>query len=306
MVALDANVLIRDFWWKSAPAQDLLNWFFLSHTLVIPEIIIAEAANCLKNRATDLLGKIQVNRSDRLMEQYKSLFNKRKLDDETPEELAQRYKKFIYKIVRSNKGLVPSPPEINLNKIIERSIQRKKPFNKGDKGFRDTLLWLNIIDIVKKYNRVSFISQNVNDFGGTNGLLHPELEAELYQHLPQEINFFYFKSLQEFSSFIDEDCESRVMLFERSMQTNRMKRFDMHDWLFSNLVGCLDGQDFDGASWVGMPATAEGPILTEIEDVVSFNIHNTKFTGVNSSTKCNAVKKTCRRNKPMPFTRSVV
>ena len=27
---------------------------------------------------------------------------------------------------------------------------------------------------------------------------------------------------------------------------------------------------------------------------------------VNSSTKCNAVKKTCRRNKPMPFTRSVV
>ena len=33
---------------------------------------------------------------------------------------------------------------------------------------------------------------------------------------------------------------------------------------------------------------------------------NSKLHEVNSSTKCNAVKKTCRRNKPMPFTRSVV
>ena len=32
----------------------------------------------------------------------------------------------------------------------------------------------------------------------------------------------------------------------------------------------------------------------------------TRYSKVNSSTKCNAVKKTCRRNKPMPFTRSVV
>ena len=278
-MALDANVLIRDFWWKSAPAQELLNWFFLGHTLVIPEIIITEAANCLKNRAVDLLTKIQSNPSNRLVEQYRALFNKKTIDSETAEELSQRYKKFIYRIVRLNKGLIPATPEINLNEIIERSIQRKKPFNKGDKGFRDTLLWLNVIDIVKKYSRVSFVSQNTNDFGDENGRLHSELKAELSRHLPQDINFFYFKSLHDFSSFMDKEREVSTLFFERAMQANKMKRFDMHDWLFLNLVGCLDGQDFDDASWVGMPDSAEGPVLTEIEDVVSFKIHNANFTG---------------------------
>lgn len=39
---------------------------------------------------------------------------------------------------------------------------------------------------------------------------------------------------------------------------------------------------------------------------VSFLFDGNFNSLVNSSTKCNAVKKTCRRNKPMPFTRSVV
>ena len=45
-------------------------------------------------------------------------------------------------------------------------------------------------------------------------------------------------------------------------------------------------------------------LILSLDSLISYS--NSKIKMVNSSTKCNAVKKTCRRNKPMPFTRSVV
>lgn len=47
-------------------------------------------------------------------------------------------------------------------------------------------------------------------------------------------------------------------------------------------------------------------ICERFHKTIQNEFYATAFRRVNSSTKCNAVKKTCRRNKPMPFTRSVV
>ena len=55
-----------------------------------------------------------------------------------------------------------------------------------------------------------------------------------------------------------------------------------------------------------MQSNAAGSMWSANVQCVNY-VNNTRiYLKVNSSTKCNAVKKTCRRNKPMPFTRSVV
>ena len=57
----------------------------------------------------------------------------------------------------------------------------------------------------------------------------------------------------------------------------------------------------------GVMTTPTQAHLTALDDTErEYWVREVGFYLVNSSTKCNAVKKTCRRNKPMPFTRSVV
>lgn len=281
MLVLDANILIRDFWWKSSIVQYLQQWLFLDHTLVIPEIAILEASACIKRRATDLLNRMKRGFSERLAEQYKRLFNRKSITKETPDELAHRYEQFLRKLIRSNKGIAAPIPDIDIKEILSRSVLRKKPFNNGDKGFRDTILWLNVIGIAQEYKRVSFVSENINDFGNQHRELHQELAEEVSLHLPKGMSFFYFDNLNKFVEFFDKDDKARIDIFQRSIQTNKIKKFDLFDWIYSNLPKELDGRDFDEAKWVGLPRSIEAPILTEMELVTGIDVSHVKFLDQN-------------------------
>jgi len=90
-----------------------------------------------------------------------------------------------------NINIVLTPKERNIwNKIIKKSINKKKPFNGGssesDKGFKDELQWESIIEYAKKSPNESFmlITKNSNDF--TN-----ELCDEFRYETNKKIEIYY-------------------------------------------------------------------------------------------------------------------
>jgi hypothetical protein len=169
LLVVDANILIQDFWLEGSNWNHLRKHMFLMHTLVVPEIALDEAAANIERRADDLLRRINVGGyTDRLKAQYQSLFNRKQRTKEKASDLRERYKKFIQKVLDSQGGFLASIPSVDLSILLQRSINRKKPFNKGDKGFRDTLIWLGVVDLVKEYERVSFVSANTSDYAGTD------------------------------------------------------------------------------------------------------------------------------------------
>lgn len=282
LLVLDANILIRDFWWKSSAFKYLQDRIFLSHAIVIPKISVEESKAHLIRRSQDLAVRMREKPdSDRLIEQYKNLHNTSTYNNESPKVLGERYEIYIKDKIEKFGGFIADYPEINTEDILDRSINRIKPFNKGDKGFRDTVLWLSVLELVKKYERVSFVSENVSDFADeSKKYIHVDLELELKKYLSDHLNFFYFRNLDEFSAYMDKDKKNGADSFAKALMAGGYKDFELISWLTNNLVeefSKSEIESFDGVHWPGLPYEVEAPILTYVEEVVGIDIHRAKF-----------------------------
>ncbi|WP_230659336.1 PIN domain-containing protein [Psychrobacter sp. I-STPA10] len=282
LLVLDANILIKDFWWKSETLEYLQNRMFLFHSIAIPKLSLDEATAHLIRRAENLKERMDENSSsERLIGQYQQLYNKSSKDAETPQELGKRYKQFITVMVQKFDGLIVENSKVDIDTILDRSINRIKPFNKGDKGFRDTILWLSILDMIKDYQRVSFISANVNDFAnGSNDTLHKDLLEEVKEVLPSHLNFYFFRNLEAFIARMDPDRKVGAQAFLKAVMSGGYTKFKIDDWLEKNLIQKLSDsilEDFDGVKWAGLPYWVEAPKLIEIEDLVGIEIYRENF-----------------------------
>lgn len=278
VLVIDANVLIRDFWWEGSGPQHLLKRLFLMHTLVVPELALREAAMHLEARATDLLGRLdQSPHNDRLLGQYQRLFRKRERDAESPQALARRYMRFIRRMVDTHEGHVAPTPQVSVKRLLDRSLQRIKPFNKHDRGLRDTLLWFGVLELIKRFKRVSFVSENTSDFADKSRRLHPALEQEAQKLLPQNVNFRYFPTLNEFIAAIDQGGSASAEAFIQALKRGGFRGFVLHDWMLRNLIRLVKNVELDSVDWAGVPHHAEDPRLVEIEDIVALEAFDESF-----------------------------
>ncbi len=92
-----------------------------------------------------------------------------------------------------------------------RSLNRVKPFSdKGDKGFKDTLIWLSILDDAKVNKNINYIfcSQNTNDF--EQGYLSEEFK------LISKSKFIYLTSISELKEYLDGEVKLNLKLKENN------------------------------------------------------------------------------------------
>lgn len=54
--------------------------------------------------------------------------------------------RFDLKIKENNIKIIPSVKIVDPTKLINRAVYYKPPFEKGDKGFKDTIIWLSVIE----------------------------------------------------------------------------------------------------------------------------------------------------------------
>lgn len=277
ILALDANVLVQNFWLEGSNWSYLRKRDYLGHTIAIPEIVLCEAAAQIEARAKDLLRRIEENGvTTRLKAQYQSLFNRKRISAETPSELAHRYRAFVEKFIKQADGIILPPPRIEVSDLLQRSISRRKPFNRGDKGFRDTLIWLNVIDLVRQYKRVSFVSANTTDYADGESL-HSDLEEDLKPVLPESIHFRYFKGLPEFIAFIDRDGEAGAEALRDALMTTGYSGFQLDEWVIENIDDILAHHELDGVGWTALPYHAEDPRLLDLEELVGLEVHNQSY-----------------------------
>lgn len=274
LLVVDANILIRDFWWEGGDFRYLLAHLMLGHRLIIPEIALLEARAHLVRRAEDILTRLdgQASPAAKLLANFQRFFKGETVaQHSSPEDLGSRYEKFIRAAVESANGLIVPTPKIELEEIVRRSIRRARPFTSGDKGFRDTLIWYGILELVKEFQHVSFVSSNTNDFAGPDGNLHTDLDEEVMAVLPEHKQFRFFKSLYEFIAVIDEDGEATAEAFKYAILQGGCQGFVLEDWLAENIEELSRDIELDGVEWAGMPHWAENPILVDLEEVVAID-----------------------------------
>lgn len=78
---------------------------------------------------------------------------------------------------------------VSTRELVPRAINATRPFREGEKGFRDTLIWMSLLAYLKKFGqrnlKLLLVTANSNDFfekSPEGVMLHSDLRKDLVEH----------------------------------------------------------------------------------------------------------------------------
>lgn len=150
-----------------------------SSTLAVPAIVFEETVNHFRER----LAKNVRTAVDNIREIGNLTGTKQ--SDVPPmlnqDEAIRNYRQHLESQISSMSGKVIGFEKVNVGDLVQRSLQRRKPFDgEGRKGFRDAVIWETILQELLAVNSkatVALITKNTSDFG-KDGVLEDSLVEE--------------------------------------------------------------------------------------------------------------------------------
>jgi hypothetical protein len=235
-IVLDSTVLIKNFN-LTGPSFRLLEWYIekSSSELVVPKIILLEVQNKYRETVKELFDKIKnpLARLSRLTQiELNGPLSAINLDD-----VFIRYDAQLLRTLSSLNTIFPDFKDIPHDDLINRDLNRRKPFQKSGKGYRDALFWEVILrKVAQKDSKTVLISDNTNDFFDKNDTgLHPELREDLNKHGISSDDFLLYRNLE---SFIDEYVKTIIPAIEEakiSLEKGDFHNFSLKIWFDENL-----------------------------------------------------------------------
>lgn len=245
-VVLDSNIIIADFWLESTNFKVLFESAKKGNIKIyIPEIVLDEVINKYNQRLEESTRKI-----DSELKTFKKLS---KADEKNPltksiiEKSVADYQKHLKKVVKENSIEVTKYPKTEHKFLAYKAMNKLKPFNSNEKGYRDCLIWENIKTLLTDYEsavtqpELVFISNNYKDFATSEYELHPDLISELEDEDFDSKSVIIYPKLTEFN-----DKQAKLFFvqsesFSKKLKNNEFWDFDLKSeitsYLFENYVG---------------------------------------------------------------------
>ena len=180
LIFIDTNVFFNNWFVSNADFKFLFNYLENTNsTLLLSELVCEEIDN-LQNRG------IQTIISNLNSEIKKA----KKLNKTVPafdfEQLNTIYSiKEILSVKTSNLKYI-TYNQIEQSTVVERALKQIKPFQEGEKGYRDTLIWLSFLKYLEENNvseDVVFITNNKSDFYvAKERAFNPDLAKDISTH----------------------------------------------------------------------------------------------------------------------------
>ncbi|MEN6372888.1 MAG: PIN domain-containing protein [Armatimonadota bacterium] len=182
-MVLDSNVLISDFRLQGRSINDLWDASqTLGYTVYIPQVVIDE-----------VVGKYEEFLQENVAQLRKSLAAIRRLtgnDLLDAPSIAQvlpspsEYRHWLLDEIHSRLWKVVPYPNVSHEELVSRIINKRKPFYRGERGYRDALVWATVVELAQQSkSTILLVTANVSDFGesSSNGetTLHNQLCEDL-------------------------------------------------------------------------------------------------------------------------------
>lgn len=207
-------------------------------TLLMSELVCSEVENnYTRNRDEniDKLKRLHIKLQDYIIEKKEVSF----------EYLIQPYD--FRKILQDKMKFVIffDYQKISHLEVVHRALKIIAPFRENEKGYRDTLIWLSLINFLKgktKDDTVVFITRNYSDFFTKDSqLLQPALTKDIDSNqIPCAISLF-----TSMSDFIKKNLESDDFGFsEHSISEKYMDEVDdvIEEWVSDYLNNISHGE----------------------------------------------------------------
>jgi hypothetical protein len=227
-VLLDSNIYCGDWFLRGAPFRYLCH--FLNnegHTLLVPRVVLDEVANVRARRFSEeaaVAGKA-IAALHRLNGDDTKAASTLPVAKEY--ELLSLLKESIEGVVVLEYNTLPH------DEIFRRALKAQRPFREGEKGYRDTLIWMSLLAFLRKQTHpeeVAFITTNKNDFfsQSEDAEFHPDLREDL-----AGANVSPFKSL---AAFVDRHVDKDLHGIDRVMLRPQIESF-LEDQTSEMLLG---------------------------------------------------------------------
>lgn len=266
-IVLDSNIYCADFFVKSAPLNYLIH--FLNnegHTLVIPRVVIEEVANVRTRKVKEELETLR-----------KSMTNVRRMSqvsihDMPSEMLSEQYDLAAMMKAKVEDVEIAEYSTVEHKSIFRRALEVKRPFRPNEKGYRDTLLWLSLLDHLRAKgteSEVVFINANKGDFyaDGTSIAFHDDLLADLKSL--SHVLIRPFLSVTEFvEAEIDKvehaiDRRKAEPIFEEYLEQQALQYFESGDTKF---LALLENKVLPRTGVISSAVSVKAELMEGIED----------------------------------------
>jgi hypothetical protein len=176
-VVVDANVLVENFRPSNAFKLLLEGARTGQLVLVVPELALKEAANKFRERIWERVKDI-----DQAVAKTLALGVACGVEpDLEPDAEAIRYEHGLRRTLAEVHAVVPPLPDVSHDTVVQRALERRKPFNRGGSGYRDALIWESVLDQARSREAVIFCTRDRTDFGNSED--PPALAADLVADL---------------------------------------------------------------------------------------------------------------------------
>lgn len=215
LIFLDTNIFCTDFQMTSTSFELLKNFIAKGgNWLCVPEIIIDEVKNKYREQITELYQK--ANSGIRELNKHTSTDMCLISEEQIATEIENYNKLWDIWPFEYGNGLPETYPNISHKEVVQRALERKKPFKSdGKDGYRDYLIWVTFLDVVSHYSMedACFVTLNTRDFSDV------ENKDSLHQHLKNDLKdkgidlsrVHYFTSLK---AFIEKEVKPKLRVIE--------------------------------------------------------------------------------------------
>lgn len=279
-VVLDTNIYVQDFTLESSEFSLLFDYLKKTDSrIILPQLVYQEIRSQYIKRANTFLSD-----SKKCIDNLNKLLVSDPLSnvDLNINECLEAYIEMFYKKLNIERKDIFPYKNSYLTGLVNRSINKERPFSEKGKEFCDSVLWLTVLDIANKTNHskrspLVFISSDTNAFGDIStkkghekdrNILHRELLKEIES---KKLSLQYFSSISDFiksqSTIIDFVNPSWILNQVTNQLLKGLVEKDVTDFLHNP-----NSRQFKLRGWEGYEFS--GYLNLDCTEIDKHNLHD--------------------------------
>lgn len=247
-VILDSNIIISDFRLSSPDSKILLEASKKGDIdLYIPEIVLDEVYNKFEERLNE--AKSKLDKETNIIKRLTTAKIIENFSEKDIEKEVEEYKNHVKNLIKDNNVKLLEYPQTSHKDIVKKAIKKLKPFNSGEKGYRDSLIWENVKSLMPIMGTsignpdVLFITNNKKDFCDNENNLHEELSIELENSELDIDSIKVINTLNDFTKDFASLFFTQASSFKQKIESREIEDFDLEDLILDRLREEFDHAD---------------------------------------------------------------
>lgn len=196
-VILDSNIFKSNFLLKGYNFDILFDYLERTNSkIIIPRVVYDEVVSLYKIEIEKLYSDYVESKENFFNNLTNEISNDFNFDFDVS-KLILDYENYLEKKLKIDDSSFLEYKDGYLQEVVRRAINRIKPTKSDGKDFRDSLIWISILDYAKGLQMpIAFISDNVSDFADSDKI---SLDKTLYQEcIENNVEIKYSRSLKDF------------------------------------------------------------------------------------------------------------